>query len=180
MSKDNNKNEAIIDNEENDIEILDSEEETSTENSEINMVEEVDKWKDAYIRQVADFENFRKRKDKEKEEYVKFASEKIIVKILEVVDNFERGISSSKNNSDFEGLLKGVELIFGQLQKLLSEEGVEEIESVNKEFNPYEHQAVMVENSEEFDNNIITQELQKGYKLKGKVIRPTMVKVCKK
>lgn len=180
MSKDNNKNEAIIDNEENNIEILDSEEETSTENIEINMVEEVDKWKDAYIRQVADFENFRKRKDKEKEEYVKFASEKIIVKILEVVDNFERGISSSKNNSDFDGLLKGVELIFGQLQKILSEEGVEEIESVNKEFNPYEHQAVMVENSEEFDNNIITQELQKGYKLKGKVIRPTMVKVCKK
>lgn len=142
--------------------------------------EEAEKWKDAYIRKVAEFENFRKRKEKEKEDYIKFAAEKVLVKTLEAVDNLERAVSASKNTNDFDSLLKGVEMTLSQLQKILLEEGVEAIEAEGQEFNPYEHQAMMTGESEEHGDNVVMQEFQKGYKLKGKVIRPSMVKVCKK
>lgn len=142
--------------------------------------EEAMKWKDAYIRKVAEFENFRKRKEKEKDDFVKFASEKLLVKTLEAVDNLERAVESANASKDFEGLFKGVEMTLNQLHKILAEEGVEAIEAQGKEFNPYEHQAMMTGESEEHKDNTIIQEFQKGYKLKGKVIRPSMVKVCKK
>ena len=140
---------------------------------------EVDKWKDSYIRKVAEFENIRKRLEREKEEFVKYASEKLLVKVLEAVDNLERGIDSSKTSKDFEGLVKGVEMTLTQMHKIMTDEGVEPLESLGQEFNPYEHHAMMQEESDEYENNHVMMELQKGYKMKGKVIRPALVKVAK-
>ena len=141
---------------------------------------ELDDWKQSYMRKQADFQNFTKRKEREMEELRKYASEKIITKLLDGVDNLERAVASSSQTKDFDGLVKGVELILGNLKDIMKAEGVEEIVTENMEFNPHEHMAVMVEDSSEHDDNQIIMELQKGYKMKGKVIRPSMVKVCKK
>lgn len=141
---------------------------------------EVEEWKNSYMRKQADFQNFTKRKEKEMEELRKFASEKIIVKLLDGLDNLSRAVETSKQTSDFESLSKGVEMTLNQFKQILKTEGVEAIETENKEFNPEKHMAVMVEESEEIENNHIIMELQKGYSLKGKVVRPSMVKVCKK
>lgn len=141
---------------------------------------EVDDWKNSYMRKQADFQNFTKRKEKEMEELRKFASEKIILKLLDGIDNLSRAVETSKQTSDFESLSKGVEMTLNQFKQILKTEGVEAIETDNKEFDPQKHMAVMVEESEEVKNNHIIMELQKGYSLKGKVVRPSMVKVCKK
>lgn len=141
---------------------------------------EVEDWKNSYMRKQADFQNFTKRKEKEMEELRKFASEKIIIKLLDGIDNLSRAVETSKQTSDFESLSKGVEMTLNQFKQILKTEGVEAIETENKEFNPEKHMAVMVEESEEIENNHIIMELQKGYSLKGKVVRPSMVKVCKK
>jgi len=141
---------------------------------------EVEDWKNSYMRKQADFQNFTKRKEKEMEELRKFASEKIIVKLLDGIDNLSRAVETSKQTSDFESLSKGVEMTLNQFKQILKTEGVEAIETDNKEFDPQKHMAVMVEESEEVKNNHIIMELQKGYSLKGKVVRPSMVKVCKK
>ena len=141
---------------------------------------EVEDWKQSYLRKQADFQNFTKRKEKEMDELRKFASEKIITKLLDGIDNLTRAAETSKQSNDFDGLVKGVELILNQFREIFKAEGLEAIDTEGKEFNPEEHMAVMVEVSEDFEDNYIMMELQRGYKLKGKVIRPSMVKVCKK
>ena len=141
---------------------------------------EVEDWKQSYLRKQADFQNFTKRKEKEMDELRKFASEKIITKLLDGIDNLTRAAETSKQSNDFDGLVKGVELTLNQFREIFKAEGLEPIDTEGKEFNPEEHMAVMVEASEDFEDNYIMMELQRGYKLKGKVIRPSMVKVCKK
>ena len=193
----NNKNEEVFNeqdeniNEANEVleeEILEAEkvEEETEENLDAKdsrikeLEEEVAKWKDGYIRKVAEFENFRKRKEKEITDFRKYASEKVILKVLESVDNLERAISSSSNNKDFDSLVKGVEMTLNLMHKTLQEEGVEPLETLGKEFNPYEHHAMMQEETDEHEHNTVCLELQKGYKMKDKVIRPALVKVAKK
>lgn len=92
----------------------------------------------------------------------------------------ERAVESSKQSKDFESLVKGVEMTLSQLHQLLDSEGVVALEAIGKEFNPYEHHAMMQEETDEHDNNTVMMELQKGYKMKDKVIRPSLVKVAKK
>lgn len=140
---------------------------------------EIDEWKQSYLRKQADFQNFTKRKEKELEELRKFASEKIITKLLEGLDNLERAMIASEATKDFDGLVKGVQMIVGQFKGIMTAEGVEEIKAEG-EYDPNYHHAVMVEDNPEFEDNHIILELQKGYTMKGKVIRPSMVKVCKK
>lgn len=160
-------------------------EETTTEETnqkaEIEKLKaELDDWKQSYMRKQADFQNFTKRKEREMEELRKYAAEKIVTKLLDGMDNLERAINSSSQTKDFDGLVKGVEIILGNLKDIMKSEGVEEIITENAEFDPHEHMAVMVEASPDHEDNKIIMELQKGYKMKGKVIRPSMVKVCKK
>ena len=140
---------------------------------------EVEDWKQSYLRKQADFQNFTKRKEKEVEELRKFASEKIVTKLLDGVDNLERAISASEATKDFDGLVKGVDMILGQLKGIMETEGVESIKAEGK-YDPMYHHAVMVEDNPEFEDDTIILELQKGYTMKGKVIRPAMVKVCKR
>lgn len=140
---------------------------------------EIETLKNDYLRKQAEFQNFTKRKEKEVEELKKFSSEKIITQFLGSLDNFERAIESSIESKDFDSLLKGVEMIVRNLKDIMTSEGVEEI-STEGAFNPEYHHAVGVEASEDKKEDEIVKVLQKGYMMKGKVIRPAMVIVCKK
>lgn len=142
---------------------------------------EIQEWKNSYTRKLAEFQNFTKRKENEVSEMKKYASEGIIVKLLDNVDNLERAENASMETKNFDALVEGVNMILRNLKNLLTEEGVEEIEAgEGVTFNPYEHQAMMTESKEELDDNMVVQVFQKGYKMKGKVIRPAMVTVNKK
>ncbi|WP_410208986.1 nucleotide exchange factor GrpE [Fusobacterium sp.] len=140
---------------------------------------EVEDWKQSYLRKQAEFQNFTKRKEREMEELRQFASEQVITKLLAGLDNLERAIEASEATKDFDGLVKGVEMILGQLKSIMETEGVEHIKTEGK-YDPVYHHAVMVEDNPDFEDDHIILELQKGYTMKGKVIRPSMVKVCKK
>ena len=140
---------------------------------------EVAELKNDYLRKQAEFQNFTKRKQKELEDLRAFASEKIITKLLDGLDNLERAIDASTETKDFDGLVQGVEMILGQLKDIMKAEGVEKIDAEGQ-CDPVYHHAVMVEDSQEHEDNDIMLELQRGYTMKGKVIRPSMVKVCKR
>lgn len=140
---------------------------------------EVEDWKQSYLRKQAEFQNFTKRKEREMDDLRQFASEQVITKLLVGLDNLERAIAASEATKDFDGLVKGVEMILGQLKSIMETEGVEHIKAEGK-YDPVYHHAVMVEDNPDFEDDHIILELQKGYTMKGKVIRPSMVKVCKK
>lgn len=141
---------------------------------------ELEEWKNSYTRKLAEFQNFTKRKENEVAEMRKYASEGIIVKLLDNIDNLERAVDASKESQNFDSLIEGVNMILNNLKNLLTEEDVEEIEAAGKEYDPYEHKAMITENKEELDDNVVVQVFQKGYKMKGKVVRPAMVTVNKK
>lgn len=138
---------------------------------------QVEEYRQRLLRAQADFDNFRRRTHREKEELVKFAAAELITRLLPVLDNFERAISASKNSGDFESLAKGVDMIHRQLLQLLEQEGLKPMESVGQPFNPEFHEAVMRVESDEHEEGTIVEELQRGYILKDRVIRPAMVKV---
>lgn len=131
-------------------------------------------WSEKYTRLMADFQNFRKRTDKEKADVYSFANEKIMTDLLAVLDNFERALDSECKD---EAYAEGMKMIFKQLQDILTASGLEEIDAVGQDFDPNFHHAVLTDNNEDFDSGKVTEVLQKGYKLNGKVIRPSMVKV---
>ena len=142
---------------------------------------EVEEWKQSYLRKQAEFQNFTKRKENELSELRKYAAEKVILKVLEAVDNLERGMSASAETKDFDSLVKGVEMTLNQMHGIMNAEGVKPIGAdMGTEYDPYIHQAVMTEATDEVEDNHIIMELQRGYKMKERVIRPSMVKVCKK
>jgi len=150
--------------------------------SKIDKIEaEVEEWKQSYLRKQAEFQNFTKRKENELAELRKYAAEKVILKVLEAVDNLERGMAASAETKDFDSLVKGVEMTLTQMHGIMNAEGVEPITAKKgTDYDPYIHQAVMTESTDEVEDNQIIMELQKGYKMKERVIRPSMVKVCKK
>lgn len=139
---------------------------------------EIEEWKNEYLRKQAEFQNFTKRKEKEVDELKKFSSEKIITQFLGSLDNLERAIDSSIESKNFDSLLEGIKMIVRSLKDIMSAEGVEEIKSEGI-YNPVYHHAVGVEANEDFKEDEIIKVLQKGYMMKGKVIRPAMVIVCK-
>jgi molecular chaperone GrpE len=130
-----------------------------------------------YLRAQADLQNFRTRVNKEKEQMLKYSSQRAIEALLPVVDNFERAIAASQDAADVETLKQGIDMVFRQLQQVLEQEGVTTVPGVGEPFDPNMHQAVMQEDSSEYESGIIIEEFQKGYKLKDRVIRPSMVKV---
>lgn len=156
--------------------------ETTTEVVEEN--DELAEWKkkaedfeNRYLRLQADIENMRRRNAIDKEASMKYRSQSLITDILPVLDNFDRAIQSTESTEATEGLLSGMEMVRKQLFEALAKEGVEPIEAVGKQFDPTFHQAVMNANDPEQESNIVLQEFQKGYSLKDKVIRPSMVQV---
>ena len=180
IETENQQNETDNETKETVDENVDNKEETCEEK--IAKLElEVQEWKNSYTRKLAEFQNFTKRKETEVSEMKKYASEGIIIKLLDNIDNLERAENASAETKNFDALVEGVNMILRNLKYMLSEEGVEEIEAgEGVKFNPYEHQAMMTEEKDGLDNDVIVQVFQKGYKLKGKVIRPAMVTVNKK
>ncbi|RRJ67852.1 nucleotide exchange factor GrpE [Paenibacillus oralis] len=138
---------------------------------------ENEEYQQRLLRTQADFDNFRRRTLKEKEELGKYASAKLITELLPVIDNFERAISSAGESADNSSYSKGVEMIFRQLEGVLKAEGLTAMEAEGTPFNPEFHQAIMQVESEEHEEGIVVEVVQKGYLLKDKVLRPAMVKV---
>ncbi|TYP78037.1 nucleotide exchange factor GrpE [Paenibacillus methanolicus] len=130
-----------------------------------------------YLRAQADFDNFRRRTQKEKEDLARYASEQLIKQLLPVVDNFGRALEASKNGGDAESFAKGVDMIFRQLEQTLESEGLKAMETIGQPFNPDFHQAIMQVESDEHEEGVVVEEVQKGYVLKDRVLRPAMVKV---
>ncbi len=129
-----------------------------------------------YIRLMADFQNQKKRFEKEKADIYQFANEDIVKSLLEVIDNFERALDASQD--DGSKFREGMEMIFKQLMGALEKAGVSEIKALGEEFDPNFHNAVMMEETDEFESNKVSGVMQKGYTLNSKVIRPSMVKVA--
>jgi len=131
---------------------------------------------DRILRLQADFENFRRRTAKEKEELAAVITQNLLTDLLPLLDNFERAMAVEQ--TDGEAFQKGVEMIFTQLREVLDKHGLEGIEAEGKPFDPNVHQAVMRVENPDVEDGTITQVLQKGYQAKGRVIRPAMVQVA--
>lgn len=138
---------------------------------------EAEEHQQRFLRAQADFDNFRRRTLKEKEELAKYASMKLVTELVPVLDNFERALATAQQGAETESFTKGVEMIFRQFESVLQAEGVTAMNSVGQPFNPDFHQAIMQVESEEHEEGIVVEEVQKGYMLKDKVLRPAMVKV---
>ncbi|OGC13410.1 nucleotide exchange factor GrpE [candidate division WOR-1 bacterium RIFOXYC2_FULL_37_10] len=129
--------------------------------------------KDKFLRTLADFDNYKKRISKEKEDLLKFGNETLICELLPVLDCFDHAIASAKKSND-ENIIKGIELVKKQMIDTLLKLGVQEIESLDKPYDPHFHEAMSKQESDKPENTII-QELRKGYILNEKLIRPAMV-----
>ena len=140
--------------------------------------EKIEELTDRLTRQMAEFDNFRKRTEKEKSQMYEIGAKDIIEKILPVVDNFERGIAAVPEEEKSNPFAEGMEKIYTQLMTPLEEIGVKPIEAVGQEFDPDFHNAVMHVEDEEVGENIITEEFQKGYLYRDSVVRHSMVKVA--
>lgn len=140
--------------------------------------ERIEALTDQVKRQMAEFENFRKRTDKEKSAMYEMGARDIIERILPVVDNLERGLAAVPEAEKGSSIAEGMEKIYKQFQKTLEEAGVKAIEAVGQEFNPDFHNAVMHVEDEALGENIVAEELQKGYLYRENVVRHSMVKVA--
>lgn len=139
--------------------------------------EKIEELTDRLTRQMAEFDNFRKRTDREKSQMYEVGAKDVIEKILPVIDNFERGLEAAAGEED-NPFMKGMEQIYKQLMTTLEGIGVKPIEALGKEFDPDFHNAVMHVEDEEVGENIITEEFQKGYMYRESVVRHSMVKVA--
>ncbi|MDN3018589.1 nucleotide exchange factor GrpE [Paenibacillus sp. BSR1-1] len=145
---------------------------------EIQMLQEkLDAADNRYLRLQADFDNFRRRTRLDLEASEKYRAQKLITDLLPALDNFERALKVEAENEQTKSLLQGMDMVFRSLVDALKKEGLEPIEAVGKEFDPHQHQAVMQGEDENYGSNIVIEEFQKGYLLKDRVIRPSMVKV---
>ena len=139
--------------------------------------EEIIELKSHIQRLQADFDNFRKQNDKQRQDLINYANEGLIVKFLDVYEDMERAL---ENSTTEEELREGLELIYSKMKTTLEKEGVEEIPAVGEKFDPFKHEALLTVDSPDHENNEIVDELMKGYTLKDKVIKYSKVRVCKK
>lgn len=130
-----------------------------------------------FLRAQADFDNFRRRTLKEKEDLAKYASTKLVSELIPVLDNFERAITTNLAETENDSYAKGVDMIYRQFLQVMTQEGVTAMNAVGQPFNPELHQAIMQVESDEYEEGIVVEEVQKGYMLKDRVMRPAMVKV---
>jgi molecular chaperone GrpE len=152
-------------------------EDNSEDNALAELQRQVDDNHSRYLRAQADFDNFRRRTFKEKEELTQYASLKVISQLLPVLDNFQRALQTGGEGAESGSFAKGVDMIYRQLNQVLEAEGLKQMEAVGQPFDPELHQAIMQVASEDHDEGTVVEVIQPGYKLKDKVIRPAMVKV---
>ena len=139
--------------------------------------EKVAELEDARLRQLAEFENFRNRSEKEKAQMFEIGAKSVVEKILPVIDNFERGLAGVPEEDKGTPFVEGVEMVYKQMLTALEEMGVKPIEAVGAEFDPNFHNAVMTVEDENMESGMVAEELQKGYLYKESVVRHSMVKV---
>ena len=162
--------EGQVDKMDSDIEALQQEIETLRKDAE--------ETQNSYLRVLADFDNYRKRQREETSRLTDYAREQIILKLLPIVDNFDRSVQAAEAEHSYDSLVEGVALTLRQLREMLEKEGLEQIEAVGQEFNPEVHEALMRVETDEYPENTVVDELEKGYTLNGKVIRAARVRVA--
>ena len=143
-----------------------------------SLKEEIDKINNQYIRLAADFDNYRKRQMQERESLLKYGAEETLKKMIEALDNIDRAKASVENIDDVKTVKDSYELVFKQIYDVLSKMGLETIETQGKEFDPNFHEAVMRTPTSDYPEHTIINELQKGYKVGEKVLRPALVNVA--
>ena len=148
------------------------------DNEKEKLKEQVSELNDKLLRQMAEFENFRKRSEKEKDSMYENGARSVIEKLLPVVDNFERGMGTLTDEDKETAFAKGMEMIYKQLMDELDKMDVKPIDAAGKEFDPNLHNAVMHVDDESLGENVVVEELQKGYTYRGNVVRHSMVKVA--
>jgi len=175
-------------------EILEEEETTETKAEDVEVTEEaeaeesdadkiaaleaeVNKWKTDYYKVFADMENLKKRLERDHANQMKFMMQNIMEELLPVIDNFERSLQAETTSEEAGNFKKGTQMIHDQMLAILEKNGLEVIPAEGEPFDPNVHQAVMTEHDDTKEEGIVLQELQRGYKLKGRVIRATLVKV---
>ena len=181
VSVENKKMEEAINTEENMENI-----EAATSNEGEALIEQIDKLQEElkqanglYLRALAELDNTRKRAVREREEYIKFASLPLIKKLLAVIDDLDRAISMFEPGQNPEALLKGVEMIKSRMKEIVEQEGAQAVNALGQPFDPQYHQPLAVEENSNYPENTVIEELQKGYVMHDRVIRPSLVKVSK-
>ncbi len=146
------------------------------------ITQEKDKLSKDYLRRLerlqADFENYKKRQEKKQKEFIEFANEGLINNLLSVIDNLERALDSNKNVKNTKAIEEGINNTLKEFMNILSKEGVKPMQSIGHRFDPYKHEAVMKIETDKHSEDKVTEEFQKGYYIKSKVLRPAMVKVA--
>ena len=176
MTSENKERDEILEEETVEAETAETEETAEEAATEEAPAEEPKEEESArYMRLMADFQNYKKRVEKEKSDIYSYANEKMATELLTVLDNFERALDHECSDDGFK---EGMDMIFKQLFDVLGKSGLAEIPALGEEFDPNFHNAVMTEDADEYESGKVSGVLQKGYTLNSKVIRPTMVKVA--
>lgn len=145
------------------------------------LAQEAADYKDKYIRLYAEFENARKRMERERLEFVKYANEELIENFLGIMDDLERSVEAAKTkHQDYDAFLKGIEMVMAHIYELLKKNNVRPVEAVGKKFDPHCHEALMQVESSDHEDEVVVEEFQKGYLLGDRVVRTAKVKVAKK
>ncbi|MTD30010.1 nucleotide exchange factor GrpE [Planomicrobium sp. YIM 101495] len=139
--------------------------------------EQLEAEQNKYLRLMADFDNYKRRAVKDRQDAEKFRAQSLLTDLLPVLDNFDRALAVETTSEESASLLKGLEMVRNSLVDAVQREGLEEVKAVGEPFDPNFHQAVMQEQEEGKDSGVVLKELQKGYTLKGRVLRPSMVSV---
>ncbi|MDR1191719.1 MAG: nucleotide exchange factor GrpE [Verrucomicrobiales bacterium] len=151
---------------------------------EVNQLAELTKtvaaMQDKLLRTQADFDNYRKRMAREKDEAVKYANTDLLETLLPVIDNFELGLQAAESAADAKSILQGMRMVKAQLQRFLADNGVVEMESVGQKFDPHLHEALSQQESADHEDGVILSQQRKGYKLKDRLLRPAAVIVAHK
>ncbi|KAF1084094.1 heat shock protein GrpE [Sporotomaculum syntrophicum] len=185
LSKENSnkaEHQAIDDGEAitGDVEVLPEEEAMNVERLQDELAKQIAKAEEYYnrlLRLQADFDNYRKRTAKEKEEFIKYAAASLCEELLPVLDNFQLALAAKEQ--DPSKVVEGITMIIRQLQDILHKEGLTPVTSVGEQFDPTRHEAIMQEITDQYPENTVTAELRQGYYLKDKLLRPALVKVAK-
>ena len=152
-----------------------------TESEHQKLLEEIAQYKDKYVRLYAEFENARKRMEREKQEFVKYANEQLMADFLNVLDDLERSVEVAQaKHQDYDAFLKGIEMVMAHIYELLKRNSVKPIKALGQKFDPNCHEVLMQEETENAHDGTVLEELQKGYMLGDKVIRTVKVKLAKK
>jgi molecular chaperone GrpE len=151
----------------------------NSENELKTLRKQLEEEKDRCLRLNAEFENQRKRLQKEKEEFVKYANEKLIIEFIDIMESLERGLENAKGSNNKDKLIHGMELIYKQLKNVLEKNGLAPIKALGEKFDPYKHEAMMQTPSDNDEEGTILEEFARGYMLNNKVIRYSKVRVSK-